>query len=175
MLQRSCTALVAAAILAISLSADIADAQERQPSTGTVDLGGLTLWGIIAQHRNHAGLGVGVHYMIPIGEGILGETTLQDRFALEFGVDLTSHFLRYDDGAYLRLRPAIGFLWTIWLIDELALYPKIDIGLPFVFGRDHWNWWLINGAFGLLYRLDDFDLRVEAGWYGLHIGALFRF
>lgn len=142
---------------------------------GEVDVGGLTVWGIVSQHRRSVGLGVGMHYMIPVGEGVLTETTIRDRFAVEFGVDVATHFYREDQRPYLRLRPAVGVLWTLWILDELALYPKIDVGFPIFFLHDHWDWWFLNGAVGLLYRLDDFDFRVEAGWYGLHVGALFRF
>jgi hypothetical protein len=179
-MPRRLPALLAALALvtvAAPAAAQDHDSYVHRPAD-VVDVGGLTVWGILAYG---GGIGAGAHYMIPVGDaGILQGSGLKDRFALEFGADIVSYtFHRYWAGTWTRLRPAVGFLWTIWLQDNLAVYPKLDAGWSFWFGgsgtRTGTTLHLLNGSLGLLYRMDSFDLRVEAGWFGLHGGAVFRF
>ena len=169
--------LFAAGLFCASPSTVLAGGHGDAVSSSSAAPGGLTVWGILGHHHSRAGFGVGIHYMIPLGEGLLHDAGVRDGFSLELGADLTT-FYYYDHGAYLRIRPAVGVLWTFWLLDELALYPKLDVGMPVWFlhpNRGPLGWPGPNFALGLLYALDGLDLRVELGAYGLHLGALFRF
>lgn len=146
---------------------------------------GLTLWGIVPW----GGFGVGGRFTLPLGmEPLLkNNPNLRDAFALEFGADVlhwSYGFGAYDYG-WNAILPVVGVMWNVWLNEQLALYPKLDLGyfLGWYTGwSDQWGprpthgglFW--NVALGAMYRLpSSITLRAEAGYAGLKLGAAWAF
>jgi len=146
---------------------------------------GLSAWGILG----YAGsLGVGGRYMLPImDQGFLKHPTIRDRLALEFGLDFL-HRSYSDwgvDYGWSEFRPTVGAAWTVWLNQDLAVYPKLDLGyeigwlsgwtdVPGV-SRPGYNafYWEVLG--GVMYKLGGVTLRAELGSVGLKAGVGFGF
>ena len=151
-----------------------------QPATAP-SLKGLSVFGILPW----GGFGVGAHVMFPLpGLGpFLVNTNLRDGFALEVGVDYTRQSYGYFglyDWTVNRLTPVGSILWHIWLTDQFALYPKLELGYhigwvtsSYTGGTfDNYSTVLVNGAGGALYRLANaITLRAEVGVSGLKVGA----
>jgi hypothetical protein len=129
------------------------------------------------------GYGVGGRYAFPISGSILGSPTLRDGFAVEVGAD----YVRWSEslGSYGKyswsvLRVAGGVMWDIWVTEQLAFYPKIELG----YNRFSYNYngftgslrsdspLFFNGAGGAMYRLQSgLTARAELGYMGLAVGA----
>ena len=74
----------------------------------------------------------------------------------------------------------MGGMWNLWLMDNFAIYPKIELGYAFGW-LSGWNvpgptptyggfFW--DAAAGALYRVNNtVTLRAEAGYAGLKLGA----
>lgn len=155
------------------------DAHMTMPNTT-----GLSAWGILG----YAGsLGAGARYMLPIlDEGLLKNPSIQDRLAFEFGLDFL-HRSYSESGwnyGWSELRPTVGALWTVWLNDRLAVYPKLDLGyeIGWITGwEDAWGttpkynqfYWEVLG--GVMYKLGGVTLRAELGSVGLKAGVGFGF
>jgi hypothetical protein len=148
---------------------------------------GPTVWGILGGW--YGGLGVGARYMLPLPiKPLLTQGTVKDSFALEMGAD----FMTFSAGVgalgdyrWNALVPVVGGMWNIWLNEQLAFYPKLDLGYMFAWNSG-WNstWgnevnhgrFFWNVALGGMYRLNNkVALRGEIGYAGLKLGASFLF
>ncbi|HYH96810.1 hypothetical protein [Hyalangium sp.] len=113
--------------------------------------------------------------MIPVGpEGFLRNERIKDQLAAEFGVDLLrfSYSSLSDDYGFVELLPVAGLLWNVWVSDNLALYPKVDLGYAagFLTGwNDAWGSRPTYGGFfwqasvGALFKTRSVALRFELG------------
>jgi len=192
MQKRLLTLALAGALLAVGTAARAAD--EQQPPKAQIEFRpvgagtGLTAWGIIAW----AGFGLGARYEMPlIPSGLLHGSVpafKKDSVEVEAGAD----FVRYDAGLwwadvnYNVFRPAVGGKWSLWLTDEIAVYPKVELGFDI-------SWWsgydwptgydppnhtgiYFDAAAGALYKLGtNLTLRAEVGIDGLRAGVGYRF
>jgi hypothetical protein len=186
--------LLALSATIAALHAAPAEAQPRGGS-GAPGRGSniLSFWGVLDPGPVD-GFGVGVRYMLPIvPEGILGHARVRDELTLEFGAD----FLHYNesfgyygynaDYNWNGFLPVLGATWNLWFTPRLALYPKLDLGYWVgsysgwddryngYYTRHDFDGFFIQGALGLMYRLQSVALRVEAGSGLLRIGAGFAF
>jgi hypothetical protein len=193
-------ALIAPLALAIALgTAGTAAAQMATPtepapaSVGTTvpssssSASGPTVWGILGGW--YGGFGVGARYMLPLPvKPLITQGTIRDNFALEFGADFLtrSYDLGPAGGEYRwnAFLPVVGAMWNIWFNEQLAGYPKLDLG--YFFGW-HSGWkglgdpsspgaFFWNVSLGGLYRINNtVALRGELGYAGLKLGASFLF
>jgi hypothetical protein len=147
----------------------------------------LSAFGILNYwYGTGTGLGVGVRYqktMVP--EGVLKNDKIKDDIGIEGGVDYFhySFGIFATDWSYNEFAPVVGAVWNFWLTPQLALYPKLDLGYRF-------GWWSTNsgigdpggfgglfvqGAAGVVYKLEKLTLRAEAGSGMLRAGVGFVF
>lgn len=133
------------------------------------------------------GFAVGVRYQIAIvPNGFIKKwkPPKHDELALEFGVDFGhgnyGYFLA--DRSYNELKPVVGVLWNVWLSEDFAVYPKIELGtrIRFYGDNDYYAsdttiYIYHNFAAGLVYRLGDVGLRAELGYASLKGGVSFTF
>lgn len=87
--------------------------------------------------------------------------------------------------AYNELTPTVGVVWNVWLNQQFAIYPKLDLQYRYVwfswsdpnYQYSNWSWGGLNvqGSAGLIYRLNAVQLRAEFGWQSLHLGVGFKF
>jgi hypothetical protein len=131
------------------------------------------------------GVGLGARYQIAIvPNGFLHHPTIHDELALEPGIDFFHDGYSFAGGGwdYNEITPLVGCLWNVWLNEQFAVYPKIDIGYRIGFWSEHINGMnvggghdyvfpvYIQGAAGVVYRLGPVSLRGEVGWDALRIG-----
>jgi hypothetical protein len=192
-------ALIASTAFALAVgTAGVAAAQTTAPtepapaSVGTTvpaastHATGPTLWAILGGW--YGGFGLGGRYMLPLNfPPLITQGTVKDSFALEFGADFLtwSYGLPVSGGDYRinSLVPVVGAMWNIWLNDQLALYPKLDIGYQFTWwsgwngaGNPSHDWLYWNVALGAMYKVkNNIALRGELGYAGLRLGAMFMF
>jgi len=140
---------------------------------------GPSLWGVLPW----GGYGIGARYMIPVPiTQILTRTRFHDYWALEVGADLL-HF-NYDYGlagpgtsyGWTEVIPVVGMMWQVWLTDDFAVYPKIEMGYAFGWysdtpqgasGLSGGNHFFPDATAGLLYKIGNgLTLRAEAGYVG---------
>lgn len=140
-------------------------------------LKGPTLWGILA----YGGYGVGARFAIPIYGSVLRHPTIRDGFAIEFGGD----YVHWSDSfgtynfSYSVVRVAGGVMWDVWLTDQFALYPKIELGYSHYSynyggytGGGNYSPVFFNGAGGAMYKMNGgLTLRAEVGYTGLALGV----
>ncbi len=151
---------------------------------------GPSFWGVLPW----GGYGVGGRFMLPVPiTQILTRTKFRDYWALEFGADLL-HF-NYDFGvvggtgysySWTEVIPVVGMMWQVWLTDDFAVYPKIELGYAFGWysdtngmsttGLSGGNHFFPDGTAGLLYRIGNgLTLRAEAGYVGGKVGLAWLF
>jgi hypothetical protein len=180
---------VAAALLSTGSLARAEEPQKAQVDFKLVGAGtGIAAWGIIAW----SGLGLGARYTMPLIPGGLLHGSVpafkKDSVEVEAGLDFVSYDagLGWVDINYNVLRPAVGGKWSLWFNDQLAVYPKLELGFDI-------SWWsgydwpygyhppshtgiYFDAAAGVLYRIaSKFDLRAEVGIDGLRAGVAFNF
>jgi hypothetical protein len=155
------------------------------PSSGSHTLKGASVWGILPW----SGIGVGARFMIPLGiKPLLQSGTIKDTFALEFGADILhwSYGIGFGNNySWNEVLPVVGVMWNVWLNDQLALYPKAELGYAFgwfsgwdtTFGNQPtYGGFFWDVALGGLYKLNNgITLRAEAGYAGLKLGAGYLF
>lgn len=151
----------------------------------------LSVWGVLDPGPID-GVGAGIRFMLPIAPGVIRGSHVHDEFTLEFGAD----FLHYNDrvgpfgGPYVSydwngFLPVVGATWNFWFTPNFALYPKLDLGYwsgwysgwTDAYGYHHHDFdgFFIQGAVGMILRLQSVALRVEAGSGLLRVGAGFAF
>ena len=143
---------------------------------GTMVTSGPTIWGGVGYFGLY---GLGVSYMLPVADGVLRHPTIRDRFELEFGVDYLRRsygYLTAGNYTWNEVLPVVGVAWTVWLKNNLAVYPKVDVGYAFgwLSGFDYCNGIancsnpayggvFVNASVGVIYSLGSITLRGEAG------------
>jgi hypothetical protein len=140
---------------------------------------GASVWGILPW----GGIGVGARFMLPLPiPPLLVNTNLHDNFDLEFGADYLHWSYGYvlGDYSWSEIVPVVGMMWNVWINQQFALYPKIELG--YAFGwlsnfNDNYTHPTYGGFFydfaaGALYKLNNgLTLRAEVGVDGLKLGA----
>jgi hypothetical protein len=148
----------------------------------------LSFWGVLDPGPVD-GIGVGGRAMLPLApQGILQHPRIKDELTLELGADLVHYSDRvgypyYVDYSWNGFLPVVGATWNFWFTPDLALYPKLDVGYWFGwyrgwddrYGRSSYGGAFLQGAVGLIYRLQAVSLRVELGSGLLRLGAGFAF
>jgi hypothetical protein len=149
-------------------------------------LKGISVWGILPW----GGIGLGARFMLPLNINPLlagANTTIRDSFALEFGADLLTwgHTTLNHDWSWTELLPVGGIMWNVWLTDQLAVYPKGELGYAIgwesgwddAYGtRASYGGFFWDIALGAMFKLNNgITLRAEAGYAGLKLGAGFLF
>jgi hypothetical protein len=141
---------------------------------------GVSVWGILPTWAGYnEGLGIGGRFMMPLGiQPLLRGTGIRDSWALEFGADFT-HW-SYGYGTHNQFVPVAGIMWNVWLTQQFALYPKLELGYAFGWSNydstavdrapHPWLFWDLTA--GVLYKLNSgLTLRAEAGYMGLKLGV----
>jgi hypothetical protein len=143
---------------------------------------GPTVWGILPW----GGFGIGGRYMIPLGiPGVVHSSSVHDAFAVEVGADYLTWNHDYVDGNYAwsEILAVGGFMWSFWLTDSFALYPKADLGYAMGWysgykypGRPAYGGLFLSGDAGAIYRLGGgLSVRGELGTDGLKAGVAWLF
>jgi hypothetical protein len=169
-----------------------------KPATAASMDGDASGWGLLGYgYGAGQGFGVGARYQkVIVPQGILHTSRVRDEIGLEFGADVVHYnfnLYAYNYGygygyanswTYNEVAPVLGLTWNFWFSDRLALYPKVDLGYRFGSWSDNnagvvspsgYGGPLLEGAAGVVYRLDRVALRAEAGSYGLRLGVGFAF
>jgi hypothetical protein len=135
------------------------------------------------------GLGIGGRFQITlVPKGFIHSlhAPMHDELALEPGFDY--FHAGYSDGvgdswSYNEFTPLVGVLWNFWLNDNVAFYPKLDVGYRIETWSESHNGQnvggghndlfpvYIQGAAGVVYRIGIVSLRGEVGWEDLRIGV----
>lgn len=151
----------------------------------------FSLWGVLDPGPVD-GAGVGGRAMLPLApQGLLRHPRIKDELTLELGADFVHYSDRvgfapyYVDYSWNGFLPVVGATWNFWFTPDLALYPKLDLGYwfgwyrgwdtQFGYGRGSFGGAFLQGAVGLIYRLQTVSLRVELGSGLLRVGAGFAF
>jgi hypothetical protein len=167
--------LMAAAMTLLINSPAAAQTPSAEPGE-TLESGprsaGLSAWGILGYGN---GLGAGGRFMLPVvPEGFLQHDRIKDQLAAEIGVDLLRYSYSFvsDDYGFAAFLPVAGLLWNIWVSDNLALYPKLDLGyaVGFLTGwNEAWGSRPTYGGFfwqtsvGAIFKTGSVALRLELG------------
>jgi hypothetical protein len=168
--------LLATAVIALLITSPAAaqtqDSESGELSQPEPNSAVLSAWGILGYGN---GLGIGGRFMLPVvPEGFLQNDRIKDQLAAEIGVDLLRYsysFLRADYG-FVAVLPVAGLLWNVWVSDNLALYPKLDLGyaVGFLTGwNETWGSRSTYGGFfwqtsvGVLFKTRSVALRLELG------------
>jgi hypothetical protein len=130
------------------------------------------------------GYGLGVRYQkAVVPEGVLKLDDIRDDIAIEGGLDLVHHgwsaagisSLSYDE-----IMPVVGGVWNFWLTPQAAVYPKLDFGWRFgrwsdskFTGTSGYGGLFVQGAAGIVYKLERLTLRAELGTGLLRAGVAF--
>jgi hypothetical protein len=164
-----------------SPSGYLATVPPTQIAAPAPDLKGPSALGILSYS---GGYGIGVRFALPLGIGsILNNPTVRDGFAAEFAFD----YIHWSESnyaynwSYQVYRLAGGIMWDIWLSNEFAIYPKVELG----YSRWSYNGMAIypnysplflNGAAGAMYKVTaGLVVRAEIGYAGLALGAGWMF
>jgi hypothetical protein len=143
---------------------------------------GPTVWGILPW----GGIGIGGRFMIPLGiPGVVHSPSVHDAFAVEVGADYLqwNHGTVNGDYTWSEVLAVGGFMWSFWLTDSFALYPKADLGYAFGWysgfdypGRPRYGGLFLSGDAGAIYKLNSgLSLRGELGTDGLKAGVAWLF
>jgi hypothetical protein len=183
-------ALLSSAALSLLLLATPAAARpgaDRSEGGGSgVGATTLSFWGVLDPGPvNGAGLGLRVGIPI-VPQGVL-HARIRDEFVLEVGADFLHYSDRvgwapyYVDYSWNGFLAVGGVAWNFWFTPQFALYPKVDLGIRYgwyngwngVYGynRTDLDGLFLQGAVGMIYRLQKLDLRAEIGSGLLRIGV----
>ena len=182
--------LLATFVTIAALQAAPAEAQSRYAHGRGTQI--LSVWGVFDPGPID-GAGVGVRFMLPIApQGVIRGSTVHDEFTLEFGADFVHYSDRVGPYGYYQsytwngFLPVVGATWNFWLTPQFALYPKLDLGYwvgsyggtwvdQYGYVRHDFDGFFIQGAVGLIFRLQSLALRAEAGSGLLRLGVGFNF
>lgn len=197
--------LVAVATLALTATTDARAQRAGRPATSYSGAGEnlLTPW-LVLDPGSPAGVGLGVRYLLPVvPEGLLtGQLRgIREELDVEFGAD----FLHWSyDVTYPYIDPVTfgltyrtdtygvsafdivgGLLWNWWLTPKVAVYPKLDLGYRYAWLSNYpsavggsgpsFSEVFVEGAAGVMFKLDKVALRLEAGSHTVKLGAGFVF
>ena len=178
-MRQNLAATVAVLALAASPAAAAPTAMYPRSAPGPGDRS-LSIWGV-ADPGPYDGLGLGFRYTLPIvPQGVLHSPSVRDEFTLELGTDFVHYrdqlgpppgpFVDYSWNGFLAVA---GGAWNFWFTPRFAAYPKLDVGwwygwysrstFPPGYARASFDGVFVQGALGMIYRLDRVDLRLEAG------------
>jgi hypothetical protein len=143
---------------------------------------GPTVWAILPW----GGVGIGGRFTIPLGiPGVVHSSSVHDVFAVEVGADYLhwNHDYASGDYSWSEILAVGGFMWSFWLTDRFALYPKVDLGYALGWfsgyddpGRPTYGGFFISGDAGAIYKLNGgLSLRSEVGTDGLKAGVAWLF
>jgi hypothetical protein len=181
-------ALLPSALVLLALSHPSRAAAEQVRRRGTEM---LTPW-LVLDAGPVDGVGLGGRYMMPIApEGVLRHPRIRDEFTLEFGVDFLHYedsvgdYPAYEDYSWNGFVPVVGATWNFWFTPRVAVYPKLDLGWRFGwysgwdpgpgYSQADFDGLFLQGAIGLVYRLETVALRVELGSDLLRLGVGFPY
>lgn len=145
----------------------------------------FSLWGVLDPGPVD-GLGVGGRFAMPlVPQGLLHSPTVRDELVLELGADFVHYRERvgwpyYVDYSWNGLLAVGGVAWNFWFTPQLAAYPKLDLGWWFGwyrgwdgYGRRDFDGVFLQGALGLVYKLESAAFRLELGSDLVRIGVAF--
>jgi hypothetical protein len=145
----------------------------------------LTLWGAVGYGGMY---GVGARFMFPVGPSLLKLSSIRDQLAVEFGVDyLRESYSDFGNYSWSEILPVAGVMWQFWLLPNLAVYPKVDLGyaIGWFSGFDCGGYYGCSepsyGGFfwdisaGVMYTLGKVALRAEIGNELVKGGVAFLF
>jgi hypothetical protein len=135
------------------------------------------------------GFGVGARFQYDfLPKGVLHlPHGMHDEMGIEGGVDYFHVSYGYDAGyneEYNEITPLVGWVWNFWLMDKLAVYPKVDVGYRIgMYSYTDANGNKVTnhpdavfplyfqGAAGVVYKIGPVALRGEVGWEALRVGV----
>jgi len=180
----------AALVLSLLLAASPVAAKPASSGGGAPGPGSrsLSVWGVVDPGPD--GVGVGGRLTLPlVPEGLLHAPSVRDELTLELGADFVHYSERIGFAPYYVDYSWNGFLlvggatWNFWLTPRFALYPKLDIGwwygwyrgfdARYGYGRTDFGGLFLQGAAGLMYRLQSVTFRLELGSGLARIGVAF--
>jgi len=178
-------------VLSLLLAAAPAAARPVSSSGAAPGLGArsLSVWGVLDPGPID-GVGVGGRLTLPlVPQGVLHAPSVRDEFTLELGADFLHYrdrigFAPYDvDYSWNGFLLVGGATWNFWLTPRFALYPKLDLGwwfgwyrgwdTQYGYGRANFDGLFLQGAAGLIYRLQTVTFRLELGSGLVRIGVGF--
>ena len=176
--------------VALSLALAAAPAQAKQYGAGPT--GATSLSFALDLDPGPYGYGLGFRVGLPIApNGVIHSAKVRDEFQLEVGGD----FLHYEqhlgnpyyvDYSWNGIVGVAGLQWNFWLVPQLALYPKIDLGFSSgwysgwngyygtYYDQHHYGGLFAQLAAGLIWRLQPLDVRLELGTELVRLGVGFR-
>jgi hypothetical protein len=180
--------------VALSLALAAAPAQAKQAGagpTGAGPTGATTLSFALDLDPAPGGWGFGGRVGFPIApNGILHSPKVRDEFQLEVGGDYLHYeqhagFAPYDfHYSWSGIVGVAGLQWNFWLVPQLALYPKVDLGFStgwysgwdsyYGYDQHHYGGLFAQLAAGLIWRLQPLDVRLELGTELVRLGVGFR-
>ena len=145
----------------------------------------VSAWGIYSYRYSWGGYGLGARYQKTIlPQGLLNNPAIREDIGIEGGLD----FVHYSwDGfgyswTYNEFSLVAGPVWNFWLTPQIAVYPKLDLGVGFGSWSDNVGYahpssggLFLQGAVGGVYKLDKLALRLELGSAYIRAGAAFNF
>ncbi len=181
--------ILAAFALSIALAAAPAQAK-HQPGSGSAGATGATTLSLALDlDPGPGGWGAGFRIGLPIApHGLIRGGRIQDELVLEIGGD----YLHYEQNSWWGnyswsgIAAVAGLEWNLWLLPQLALYPKIDLGFetgwysgwdPYwggYYDRHRYGGLFAQFAAGVIWRLQPLDLRLELGTELVRLGIGFR-
>jgi hypothetical protein len=186
--------ILAAVALAVAVAAAPAHAKQASSAAGagTHPTGASTFSLALDLDPWPGGVGFGFRVGLPLApQGIL-HAKVRDELVLELGGDYLHYSEHVGYGPYAvdyswnGLLAVAGLEWNFWLVPQLALYPKIDLGFEtgwytgwnpapgYYYDRHAYGGLFAQIAAGAIYRLQSVDLRLELGSAMVRLGVGFR-
>jgi hypothetical protein len=173
-----------AAVAVALLTASPAFADLKPPTKGGGMDNTISAFGLLSYWYAESGFGLGARYQRTVHkEGVLKLPTVKDDFGIEGGIDFVHYSFGFGPVTWTLNEYAIvvGGVWNFWLSDQLALYPKVDLGYRIVSWSTNtgfsnptgYGGIILQGAAGVCYKLDRLTLRAEAGSGTLRLGVGF--
>lgn len=181
---------ILALLAALAVLPQAADARPgAAPRAGGTEM--LSVWGVF-DPGPVGGAGLGLRAMMPLAPGVLHHPRIRDEFTLEFGGDFLHYADTYGypgwgyyDYSWNGVLAVVGATWNFWFTPRLALYPKLDLGYMFgwydgwddtyPYGRPSYGGVFVQGAAGVMYKLDRVSLRAELGSGLVRLGVGFAY
>jgi hypothetical protein len=148
-------------------------------------LSGFAILGYRYSHSSAFGLGARFQKTIVSDVVFKDQPKIKDDFGIEFGVDYLHYSFDYlgFDWDFDEIALMAGGVWNVWLNDNLALYPKLELGYSFGSGDvdiagvnySEDDGFVAQAAAGVLYKAFPVVLRAELGTWSLRLGAGFQF